>query len=92
MKVLMLKNELMDLLENAAMKAKFVIVDLETFCLGTAEMFTLLYEKAVRLFQQFLTTYACKHAFSRLAYLKSKYCNWLNISAAILLFILSTLY
>lgn len=38
--------KVMELLENAVMKAKFVTVDLETFWLTTYEMFPLLYEKA----------------------------------------------
>lgn len=43
------ENELMELQENTVMKAKFATVSLEAFWLGTAEMFPLLHEMAVKL-------------------------------------------
>ncbi|CAN8023112.1 unnamed protein product [Ixodes persulcatus] len=43
------ENELMELQENTVMKERFPTVSLEAFWLGTAEMFPLLHEMAVKL-------------------------------------------
>ena len=75
-----LKEDLIDLKENQAMKLLFDTTKLESFWCSNMESYRKLSEKALSFLVPFKTTYLCESGFSSLIYLKNKYRNRLNPS------------
>ena len=76
-----MKEELIDLQHNAALKHKFTNISVSDFWVQCLEGYPLLAKRALEQLVPFATTYLCERAFSSMVAIKSKYRNKLDIKS-----------